>query len=464
MLRQCLIANAAANWGNQLALKSEDKSCSYLELEVLVQTATASLSELGIKQGTRTAVLIADNFKFVPIFFALLRLGAIVCPLNFKDQQNIINEKLSIVRSEVMLTDQESSFKATVKQISVSQVFKRSVSSPERIYYEANDYAIVVFTSGTSGRPKAVCHEISAFLIGAIESNARINFQYDDKWLLSLSTSSVAGLSIIFRVFAAGARLLVPRSFETLAVIDSLKANPGSWVSLVPTMLKTIYNQELEVPQLKAILLGGAPIDSEVIRIIKENNLLAFNCYGMSETAANVFCTLPEDCPDKLQTVGTSLGSTMLELIDDEIVFSGPRISKGWINDSGVFTASHGKYFTGDLGQLVDERLIITGRKDRMIISGGENIDPLEIENAAKEFPGVNNAAVIGIENKKWGQRPVLFIECAKHMKPDKHKLASSIEARLGKVKLPDKITLMDLLPTTQIGKVDYQVLKKLSS
>ena len=456
----CVIAKAASIWGDKPVLVHEERSLNYSQLEEQILKALSFLSEAGVKKGTRVSLIIEDDFEFIPILFSLLRLGALICPLSSKEKSAILTEKIEIIKPDILILGKDSLYSGFDNKLIASEVLKGSRSLISKDKYENPEEALVVFTSGSSGKPKAIFHRLDAFLIGASESNNRTGFGHNDKWLLSLSTSNVAGLSILFRVFDVGARLLIPEAFSIAGVLSSLNKNENSWVSLVPTMLKVIFSEDIKPPQIAGILLGGAPVDEADISIIKRNNLTAFNCYGMSETAANVLSTSLEDCPDNLHTVGTTLGSTKVELIEGEIVFSGPRVCRGWIDDTGTYIETNGKLFTGDRGEFIDGRLLVLGRKDRIIISGGENIDPSEIEKFTCSMPDIFNAVVVPIPDKKWGQRPVLFIASKLGSEIDTEEVRNKILSSLGKVKTPERVIALKEFPRTVIGKINYSELR----
>ena len=456
----CIISKIASTSGDKLALVRGEQNLSYSEVEEQVVKALSFLSEIGVKKGTRVSLILEDDLEVIPILFACLRLGALVCPLTAKDKQEVLSEKLNVIKPEFLILSQDMPYVKHDNKLIARDVLEKSENLNQKSNYENPNEAFVVFTSGSSGMPKAIFHSLDAFIIGASESNQRTSFGEDDKWLLSLSISNVAGLSILFRVFDVGAQLLIPQDLTTAGVLDALNENPNSWVSFVPTMLKTIFEDNPRPPKVSGVLLGGAPVEEVDISIIRKHNLLAFNCYGMSETAANVLCTSKEDCPDNLHTVGTSLGSTKVELVDDEIVFSGPRICKGWIDDTGKFIETKGRLYTGDRGEFYNANLIVLGRKDRTIISGGENIDPNEIEKFTCRMPEISIAVVIPIFDKKWGQRPVMFVSSKSGSDIDPERVRSKILSSLGKAKTPERVIPLKEFPRTVIGKINYSELR----
>ncbi|MCB0318942.1 MAG: AMP-binding protein [Bdellovibrionales bacterium] len=460
MQTECLISIAAQCWKDKLAITDGSKKISYQELSELVSKASFTLLELLPEKIAQVGLIVEKPFDFIVLFFALLKLGINVCVLSSKDTKESLSYKLDLTSTKFLISDKNLNFE-NVSILSSDSVLA-DLSSLDIDSVNFQKYGnIIVFSSGTLGAPKAVIHSLDTFVLGASESNQRLNFTSDDDWLLSLSLSSVAGLTILFRVFLAGAGLLLPSNLSMDSLCTAFEKYSNFFVSLVPSMVKIIYQEKGLRPKFKVVLLGGEAIDDQVIEIVERFQVKAFNSYGLSETAANVSCTNGNFSED-LKTVGTSLGSTHIEIVDGEIVLSGPRVCKTWIEPGKKIIETNGRICTGDLGTWQGDKLVILGRRDRRFISGGVNIDPVEIENFVNRIQGIRASAVISIKDIKWGQRPILFIESMRKNNRDLEDITESILSSLGRVKTPERIVCLESFPRTLIGKIDYQKLKNL--
>ncbi|MCX6831993.1 MAG: AMP-binding protein, partial [candidate division Zixibacteria bacterium] len=239
-------------------------------------------------------------------------------------------------------------------------------------------------------------------------------------------------------------------------------------LSLVPTMLIALLQQRDYRPlpaTLKTILLGGAPVPTSLVERARELKLPLLTSYGLTETGSQV-CTLsPQDSTEKLNTSGRPLKYRELSIVDanglqaltntiGEIAVRGEVLFKRYLGGETLDADSW--FYTGDVGSLdTDGYLTVYGRKDDMLISGGENIFPREIEAEVETFPGVADCAVIGVPDTKWGERPVLFVATTAPANFDVSALKRHLHEQLARIKVPDTIIVTERLPRIGIGKVD---------
>jgi O-succinylbenzoic acid--CoA ligase len=477
MKMTCLLRNAALNWPDAIALHDGDRNISYIELERLIVGQARRLKRLGIQSGDRVGILARNSAEYAALLFAVSRLGASTVLLNVRHSPREWNDMLAESQASLLLVDAEHHSTLDSPTIPVwvidddhSDSISRIVPADETIPRDIDTEweMTVTFTSGSSGKPKGVILTYVNHYFNALGSNENIPLQSGDCWLLSLPLYHVGGISILFRSALAGSSAHIMRRFDAAAANVLIDSGVVTHLSLVPTMLTTLLQHRDYRPlpaTFKAILLGGAPVPTSLIERARELKLLLLTSYGLTETGSQV-CTLgPQDSPEKLNTSGRPLKYRELRILDvnglhasadavGEIAVRGEVLFKGYLG--GEILDPDSWFHTGDMGTLdSDGYLTVCGRKDDMLISGGENIFPREIEAQVESFPGVLDCAVIGVPDTKWGERPVLFVETAASADCNLDELKRHLRERLARMKVPDTIIVTDKLPRIGIGKID---------
>jgi len=271
------------------------------------------------------------------------------------------------------------------------------------------DAATVLFTSGSSARPKAVVHDVNAHVMSARGANANIPLGAGDRWLVSLPLYHVGGLAILFRCREAGAEHVLRD--PDCAFAEQIVRDQITHLSLVPTQLQDLLDAAVDLSGLKAILLGGAVIPPALVERAVAAGLPLHTTYGMTETASQVTTTRPGATLDELATAGSVLKHRELSFDDGgQILVRGPVRFLGYAGEARLDPQVW--FETGDVGALDEHgRLQVEGRLDNQFISGGENIHPETIERALLLLPDVTQAKVLPKEDARYGQRPVAFVE-----------------------------------------------------
>ena len=328
--------------------------------------------------------------------------------------------------------------------------------------------AAVVFTSGTTGQPRGVRLTHANLLASAHAWNAFLDSNADDHWLATLPLSHVAGLGVVMRSLVSGARLTLHDRFDPTAVRNALAADGVTHVSLVPTQLRRLLDGgPVAAPRLRALLLGGAPIPAALVVRAVAAGLPTVTTYGMTEAASGITALTVAETPLHPGSAGRALpGSRIRVRLDDgsdapsgvvaEIAVAGPSIFTGYEGDQTAADTMFpdGWFRTGDLGHLdADGRLTVSDRRDDLIISGGENISPVEVETVLLSHPDVTDAAVVGRPDATWGAVPIAAVV----LRSDGADLLA-IEAlcrdRLAGYKVPVAIMRVGAIPRTASGKI----------
>jgi len=313
-----------------------------------------------------------------------------------------------------------------------------------------DDAFVVVPTSGSSGAPRGVIltKQNIAAAVGA--SQRRLGNGPEDRWLLTLPLSHVGGLSVVWRSLAAGGSIHLLPEFETGTVIAALRDRAVTMASLVPTMLHRILERDPgSYSGLAAILLGGAPASVELVQRALFAGLPVLQTYGMTETGSQVATVEPGTAIEALGTVGRPLPGVNVSIDDGEILVDGPMVSPGYLGEP----PRHGPHRTGDIGYLDDhERLVVTGRKDDVIITGGENVHPSTIEAVIASLPMAGQAVVVGAEDDEWGHIVVAVVEA----EPDElSEIERVVRLRVARHEVPRCWVAVPELPLLANGKPD---------
>lgn len=313
-----------------------------------------------------------------------------------------------------------------------------------------DDAFVVVPTSGSSGTPRGVILTKQNVAAAVDASQRRLGNGPEDRWLLTLPVSHVGGLSIVWRSLTSGGSIhLLPR-FEIGAAVAALRNRAVTMASLVPTMLHRILERDPgPYSGLRAILLGGAPASTELVQRALFAGLPVLQTYGMTETASQVATVEPGTAIESLGTAGLPLHGVDLSFDDGEILVEGRHVSPGYLGEA----PRHGPHRTGDLGYLdAHGRLVVTGRKDDVIITGGENVYPSTIEDVIASLPMAGQAVVVGVADVEWGHIVVAVVEAESDELPEIERV---IRLRMARHEVPRRWVAVRELPLLPNGKPD---------
>jgi O-succinylbenzoic acid--CoA ligase len=292
-----------------------------------------------------------------------------------------------------------------------------------------------------------------------------------DRWLACLPLYHVGGLAVLFRSCLYGTAVVLHDGFDTAAVRRSLRDDDVTLVSLVPTMLSRLLHEGLtgdDAPVLRLILLGGATAPPALLAEALAARLPVAVTYGLTEAASQVATLLPDGMARKPGSAGRPLLFTTVTAVDDngrelppgeagEIVVRGPMIMAGYYRDEPATAATlrDGRLYTGDIGYLdTDGDLWLLDRRADLIVTGGENVYPAEVERVLREHPAVALAAVVGLPHPDWGQQVAAAVVLRSPGAATADELLTHCRARLAGFKRPRQLVISDELPQTASGKI----------
>jgi len=512
-----MIANMAADWlpdwlhqralisPDRLALIAGSARWSFRDLDQQATQMAHRLSALGVGAGDRVALLLRNGAPFVVVVHALSRLGAVVVPLNTRLTPAELNWQLADVGAWLLINDEADSAAtaaardlpdlrlasvdaglhlrpytqstpATDANVMLSKA-KHLSGMPETLRFAQSDKGgfpldaahSILYTSGTTGYPKGAVLTFGNHWWSAVGSALNLGLRADDRWLACLPLFHVGGLAILLRSVIYGITAMVHESFDPVDVNRAID-NGVTIVSVVGAMLQRMLaarGDKPYPPSLRCVLLGGGPAPRDLLEDCARRGAPVVQTYGLTEAASQVATLSPEDALRKLGSAGKPLLPTELRIEQEgvvvgagqvgEIVIRGPTVTPGYVNrpEATAHAIRNGWFHTGDLGYLDEEGyLYVLDRRDDLIISGGENVYPVEVEAALRAHPAVEDAGVVGVPDERWGQVPVAFVklhDAATLTEPD---LTAFCYTRLARYKVPAHIRFVESLPRNAAGKL----------
>jgi o-succinylbenzoate---CoA ligase len=308
----------------------------------------------------------------------------------------------------------------------------------------------VVYTSGTTGRARGAILSRAAFAAAAELSARNLGWRDDDRWLLALPFAHIGGLSILVRALLAG-RTVVLGGPEVVA------RDRVTLMSLVPAQAARLLEAGWDPPaHVRAILLGGAAASPALLARAADRGWPILTTYGLTEACSQV----ATQRPGSVNRGDLGCGPPLIDarIIDGEIQVRGPTLLDGYL-DGPAARDGDGWLATGDRGRLdAAGNLHVDGRRDDLIVSGGENVDPLEVERALEEHQAVAAACVVGVPDPTWGQIVAAAVVARAQRGAD---LRSHLDSRLARHKHPRRVVWLDAIPTTPTGKPDRRALRR---
>lgn len=327
------------------------------------------------------------------------------------------------------------------------------------------DAAVVMFTSGTTGSPRGAVLTRAALLASAQASAANLGWRDDDCWLLAMPLARIGGLSIVTRCLAARRAVALAPHFDAVLLPRWIEDERATLVSVVPTMLALLFDAYPDwtpPPFLRAVLLGGAAASETLLQRAAARRLPIVITYGCTETCSQVVATPYEG---RFETArhgaGRALSGAELRIADGRIHVRGPMRMAGYLGEPPL--AADAWFDTGDLG-AIDERgcLHVLGRSTELIVSGGENVYPAEVERVLETCPGVEAAGVFSVADETWGQ--IVAAALVASAPPTDEALGEHLATRLAAHKRPRRICFVPRLPVTPAGKLDRAALSALAA
>lgn len=479
----------------RIALIGNDSRLTYEQMADIINQVAVILSEVyHAKKGERIGVLSGNSIEYLILLFSIAKIGSIAVPLNVRLSEGELDYQLKDSQSSMLIVSKELygrgnnlSKNESIKYLIVLEDLLYGKNSSDSISPVTEKYLdidgttpfLIIYTSGTTGKPKGAVLTQENMYWNSINNIFAIDISSYDRVLTVLPLFHIGGIGLFtLPTLLAGGIVVIPNSFEPGKALEIIEEEEITIFMGVPTIFEAIRRSErFEKASLKSIrwfYSGGAPCPHELINFFIARGISFGQGYGMTETSPTVFMLSKEDYSKKVGSIGKPVMFVDIRIVDEngfdveageigELVFRGPNVfSEYWnLPNETASSFKDGWFYSGDLARKDDEGFIyIAGRKKDMIISGGENIYPLEVEQIFLEHPNVNEIAVLGVHDDKWGEVPIAIISL-KNGLTDKEELINYCQGRLAKYKCPKWIEFVNELPKNATGKIDKAYLKR---
>lgn len=470
-----------------------EESWTFQELNMRADQLAGYFKYKGIQKGDRIALLSINHVFHLDFLFACLKIGAIFVPLNWRLSRDELQEIILDCTPNILGIHPEfSNMDFGEREIGVEKMvlepeqYRESLRKGSHLKEESclsNEYlpAVIIYTGGTTGKPKGVVLSQRSLITNSLNTIVSWGITDETKTLTCLPLFHTGGLNALtLPVLMAGGTVILSSKFEEeQAVKDIIRFN-CTIVLLVPTMyhmmIQTKIFQESSFPDMRVFLSGGAPCPLEIYEVFHQKGLVFKEGYGLSEAGPNNFSISPLESMNKRGSVGKPMLFNAVKILDGknevlepdkvgELLISGDHTFVGyWNNEEATNEAFHnGWLYTGDLAKRDEDGCYyIVGRKKDMIITGGENVYPLEVERHLLSHPDVNEVAIIGFPHEKWGEMVTAFVSIKSNKALSERDVIDYCCPKLAKYKIPKKVVFLAELPKTPVGKIDKKRLKEM--
>jgi O-succinylbenzoic acid--CoA ligase len=462
------------------AVYFQEKTVTFKELYEQAFKMAGHLQGLEVKKDQFVGVLLKNHLDTVVILFALQLLGVKAVILNNRLTPaeltwQLKDSKASFLIFERIFTEAEQVIKGQIPTLGTITKDELLNSPNEKPVIQAeislSNICTVMYTSGTTGNPKGVLQTYGNHWWSAVGSALNLGFMESDCWLCSVPLFHISGYSILMRSVIYGMPIVLHESFDVEKTLEDIKEKQVTIMSVVGTALMRIVDdlKETKLPKhFRCMLLGGGPAPLPLLQACVEKDIPVFQTYGMTETASQIVTLSPEYSLTKLGSAGKPLFPSEIKIVGEdgniampgdagEIVVKGPNVTTGYLYRPEATNEKlrDGWLYTGDIGYLdVDGFLFVLDRRSDLIISGGENVYPAEIEAVLLGHPDVSDAGVTGIEDANWGQVPIAFIVKKEGRLLSEDELIPFCLEQLAKYKVPKAFYFVTKLPRNAAKKL----------
>lgn len=471
----CPIREGASRHPDAEALTFAGRSWSYGALEGEVRRWVAALEARGIGAGQRVCVVATNHAACVFLFWALGRLGAVLAPLNAR----LTRAELEPLARDVepSLTLSLGTLRERLMGAEPLETFAGAASSDTCVEQGEGALRVVLFTSGTTGRPKGAVLTEGNFRASSRGSAANLGEHRAPRWLGTLPLFHVGGLAMLTRTAYEGGCLVLHERFDAESTNRAIDEEAVSHASLVATTLERVLDVRAgrHVPEsFKLALIGGGPVPVPLLERARAVGLLALQTYGLTEACSQVTTERPSDADGR--TAGPPLPGMAVRIVGEhgqvrgpgqegDIEVRGPTVMAGYWRgpEATSEVLRDGWLRTKDLGVLdARGRLTVLSRRTDLIVRGGENIYPAEVEAVLANHPSVQEAAVVGVPDSRWGEVPVAFLAARAGQEcPEAEALEDWCRQSLAGFKLPARFIWVEALPRNAMGKLERPALRK---
>ena len=435
------LAQRAETCPDRVALLAGGVELTYEELEAEATRAARRLAARGVRRGASVVVTQPAGLEYVIALHALMKLGAVVHPLNPRLAPRELDAAIESANPALVIGEAD-------------HVTMSEADLPLLGEHDLDALHCRILTSGTSGSPRSVGLTYGNHLWSAVGSAFNLGVDPADRWLCCLPMYHVAGLQIVMRSVVYGTGAVVQDGFDTERVAEAFERDGVTLASLVTTQLVRLLATGVDLSGPRAILVGGGPVPIDVLEEAIGRGASVVQTYGLTETASQVTTLAPQDARRKLGSAGRPLLTTHLRIFDGEICVQGPVVAPGCADEDGWL-------HTGDLGRIDDDGfLYVEDRLGDVIVSGGENVLPTEVEEVLLRHPDVADAAAVGRADPEWQEAVEAVVVLREGAVTDEAALRDHCAESLARYKVPKRFEFVAELPRTASGKLLRRALR----
>jgi fatty-acyl-CoA synthase len=448
---------------DRVAFRQADRSLTYAALADRVDRLAGGLSRLGIGRGDRVAYLGPNDIATFETFFAAGRLGAIFVPLNIRLAGPEIDHQLADSGAGVLIHDPALPAPPGITAVALGEEFGAlstgDAAAPSTV--DLAEPALILYTSGTTGRPKGAVLSHGNITFNTVNQLAHLDVLRADTVICTAPLFHVAGLGQVSlpALFKGGTVVVAPR-FDPAWLLAAIAEHRAVGFAAVPTMLRMLCDcpewTAADLSSLRYVVYGGSPAEERVARAWQERGVEVLQGYGMTEAAPGVLMALPGDAADKPLSAGVPHFFTDVDVRENgELVARGPNVFTGYWRrpeETAAVLDGDGWFRSGDVVRFDGIHGYVVDRIKDMIISGGENVYPVEVEAVLRGAPGVLDCAVVGVPDERWGEVGRAFLVTGPGY--SEASLRAYAERRLARFKIPTRLTVVAEIPKTATGKI----------
>lgn len=488
-----ILADTARRFPDKTAIICDDKTVTYRELDSRVNQRAHGFLQAGIVSKERVAVLLSNSIELVEIYFAIARLGCVTIPLNYRLTGNELSFILENANPAALIMGEEFNAKAhdlkgQLKKLDILITIGKETGKNEgfdhlcrnqpdhgpAVEVVPQDESFIVYTSGTTGIPRGVVLTHANNFFNTLNYSSAYQMEERDVELALTPMFHSSTLGRIVTYVFNGVTFITSRRFDPEKAIGLVSKHRVTSITQSPTMYVALLNVRGTDSDfsgsVRRIVSGAAPLFPAIrSRLAKRfPHAGIYDLYGLTEAAPGVSILKPDDPPEKITSVGKPMKHVTVKIVDDEgkqlppgetgeIVCRGPNLMKGYYNDLPLTQAvlRDGWLYTGDTGRMdQDGYLYLTGRRKELILRGGENIYPSEVEAVLHQHPGIKEAAVIGVSDEYWGETVKALVVPKPGATLREEEIITFCTSQLAHYKRPESVTIISSLPKNAAGKV----------
>ncbi len=461
--------------GNTSAgVQAVHRSWTFQALDACAVDYGERLTAVGVRAEMTVAVLAGNRPETVFVLQALFYIGAKVLMINRRLTAREVNWQLAHAKADFLLSD-EAIVPDLVRAIDFESLLgMKGEPFQIREQFCLDEVATIMYTSGTTGYPKAVLQTFGNHYASAVSSLSNLGLGRDDRWLCVLPLYHIGGLSIVFRSLVSGLSVYLQEQFSVRTAHEVIGAYHVTIASVVATMLQRMMAEEPSYPAtFRGMLLGGGPAPHALLETCRDQQVAVFQTYGMTETCSQFATLAPVDVFRKFGSAGKPMAGCQVRIVGfdkkccalfekGEICVKGPIVTGQYLYGEKSDHFEDGWFYTGDIGYIDEEGyLFVLDRRSDLIVSGGENVYPAEVEAVLLSHPAVVEAGVVGADDEQWGEVPVAFVVTTGGDVELLQGLQAFCSEQMARYKVPKQFYFKSALPRNGAGKLLRRTLKQ---